>query len=398
MAPGPLRVVDAERASWWRRRAPAIGIVAWVLDAAVMAVFGRGWSLDLRVYLLAGRSWLHGHDVYAAYFTSQHLPFTYPPVALVALSPLSVLPIAVTEVLWWVLDAVCLTTTVWLALRRRPTLSNRDRWWIALAVAGVSALVLEPVRSNTDYAQINVVLMVMVVADLMAVRGPWRGVLVGVASAVKLTPLFFVLYFVVDRDRRALGTALGTFLALTGLAWLALPGDSSRYFLHELVHPAKFGRAGSVGNEALSGIFHRTPFASATWSTALWLSSSLAVTIGVLWLARRVVDAHPLQAVVVVGLGALLVSPLSWSHHWCWLVLLPLVAVELKDRPVLVALCGVVLAVAVLAPYTWFHRGASRSIGSCTLVVAATALLVWWLATARTQPRAAGPPRLDAVA
>jgi alpha-1,2-mannosyltransferase len=395
-APLPVSVDDA-RTSRLLRVAPIVGGTAFLLDAVLMVVFGRGWSLDLRVYLLAGRAWLHGADVYAAYFTPQHLPFTYPPFALAVLSPLSLLPIPVTEVLWWAIDAVALTATVWIALRRWPALSSRDRWSIAVAVAGVSALLLEPVRSNADYGQVNVVLMVMVVADLLEVRGRWRGLLVGVASAIKLTPLFFVLYFVIDRDRRALGNALFSFLALTGLSWLVLPGESSHYFFHELVHPARFGRAGSVGNESLSGVFHRAPFASGAWSTPLWLASSLAVTIAVVYLARLVVAAHPLQAVVVVGLGALLVSPLSWSHHWCWLVLLPLVAFELRRSVAMVALCGAVLLDAVLAPYAWFHRGASRSIGSCTLVVAAIALLVWWVVTVRATRRATRAQRLYAA-
>jgi alpha-1,2-mannosyltransferase len=371
-----------------RRAAPAVGIVAWVLAALDMGVFGRGWSLDLRVYLLAGRAFLHGAPVYAATFTPQHLPFTYPPVALVALSPLSLLPIGVSEALWWALDAVALTATVWIALRRWG-LARADRRWLAIAIAGVSALVLEPVRANADYGQVNVVLMWMVVADLLAVRGRGRGVLLGIAAAVKLTPLYFVAYLVVDRDRRAIGTSLATFLGLTGLSWLALPSASDHYFLHELLHPDRFGRAVSVGNASLSGVVHRTPFASGTWSTPLWLAASVAVTAAVLYVAARTVRDHPLQAVVVVGLGALLVSPLSWTHHWCWLVLLPVVAWELRHRTALAVLSAVVLATAIAAPSGWFHRGASRSLGGAALVVAVCALLVAWVLDVRAGARAA---------
>ena len=378
---------DVVRARRLPRLVPAAGVVAWALDALVMGVWGRGWSLDLRVYLLAGRAFLRGMPVYPAYFTTQHLPFTYPPFALAVLSPLSVLPIPATEVLWWAIDAAALTATVAIALKRSEPLRTADRWWVALALAGVAALVLEPVRANTDYGQINVVLMLMVVADLLEVRGRSRGVLVGVAAAIKLTPLFFILYFVVDRDRRAIGNTLASFLALTGLTWLFLPADSTHYFVHELLHPSRFGRAGSIGNEALSGIFHRTPFASATLSTALWLTASLAVCAATVYLARLVYDESPVQAVVAVGLGALLVSPLSWSHHWCWLVLLPIVAWERRRSATMLALCAVVTLDAIVAPYAYFHRGASRAIGASTLVVVTLALLVAWLIVARRAPR-----------
>jgi len=391
--PGAPTTLGARRAQRLLRAAPAVGVVAWAIDAVVMLVWGRGWSLDLRVYLLAGRAFLHGSPVYSAFFTTQHLPFTYPPFGLVVLSPLSVLPIPVTEVLWWVLDAVALTATVFLALPRAASLRTRDRWWLAFAIAGVAALVLEPVRANADYGQVNVILMFMVVADLVAVRGRWRGLLIGVAAAIKLTPLYFVLYFFVDRDRRALGTALGSALALTGLAWLVLPGDSTHYFVHELLHPNRFGRAGSIGNEALSGVFHRTPFTSPALSTALWLAASLAVTVVVVDVARLVIGESPLQAVVAIGLGALLVSPLSWSHHWCWLVLLPLVAWERRRSTPFVVLSAVVLLDAIVAPYADFHRGASRSIGPSTLVVVTCALLVWWLVEARAAARHARASR-----
>ena len=50
----------------------------------------------------------------------------------------------------------------------------------------------EPVRSNMDYGQINLVLMLLVVADLTG-RQPWRrGLLIGLAAAVKLTPLVYL--------------------------------------------------------------------------------------------------------------------------------------------------------------------------------------------------------------
>ncbi len=355
-----------------------VGLACWLASALVMCTVGRGWSLDLRVYLAAGRAFLSGHAVYSLSFTAQHLPFSYPPFALAILSPISELPTSVVEAGWWVLDAVALTATLWIALASAGV-GRRARWQLAVGIGGIAALALEPVRSNIDYGQINVVLMLMVVADLLAVKGRGRGLLVGIAAAIKLTPLYFVLYFLVTRDTRALRNSVGSFAVLTGVSWLLMPSQSDRYFLHELRSPNQFGGLGSVSNQAWAGILHRTPFSVTVGSSVLWIVLCLATTVVVCWLAARVVDRSPLQAAFAIGLGSLLVSPLSWSHHWCWLVLLPIVAWQLRDDRVLLALNGLVLLDVTLGVYLWFRRGASRSIASSVLVLLVAALLVWWL-------------------
>src|SRR6516162_9392936 len=94
----------------------ALGVVGWLASALALLVWGRGWNLDLRVYLAAGHALLQGSPVYALRFTERSLPFSYPPFALAALSPLSLLPQGLVEVLWWVLNAVALTATVWCGL------------------------------------------------------------------------------------------------------------------------------------------------------------------------------------------------------------------------------------------------------------------------------------------
>lgn len=369
--------------------AAALGALGWLASALVMYHWGRGWSLDLRVYLGAGHALLSGQPVYALHFTSRHLFFSYPPFALAVLSPLSLLPTGTAEVLWWLVDALALTATLRIALDG-SRLERRTKWELAVAIGGLAAVALEPVRSGIDYGQVNVVLMCMVVADVLAVRGRPRGVLVGVAAAIKLTPLYFLVYFLVARDSRALRNALCSFVVCTGASWLLWPSDSSRYFLHDLRNPGQYGGLGSYSNQAWAGILHRPPFAGMPGSTAVWLALCVATTALVAWLAARVVARSPLQAVVVVALGSLLVSPLSWSHHWCWLVLLPLTAWQLRGRRSLLALQALVLAGAALAPYLLFRHGASRQVADDALVVVVATMLVGWALAERRGPQDRG--------
>ena len=66
-----------------------------------------------------------------------------------------------------------------------------------------------------------------------------------------------------------------------------------------------------------------------------------------------------LTAAVIMTLG-LLVSPITWSHHWVWglasVVALIAVALRLKSAP-LAALALVQGALFIMAPHWWFSHG-----------------------------------------
>jgi alpha-1,2-mannosyltransferase len=70
----------------------------------------------------------------------------------------------------------------------------------------------------------------------------------------------------------------------------------------------------------------------------------LAVTI---WAMRRVLRAgEPMLALICVALFGLVVSPVSWSHHWVWMLPAVLVTAVLAWRRRSVAL-GMVSAAGV---------------------------------------------------
>jgi alpha-1,2-mannosyltransferase len=90
----------------------------------------------------------------------------------------------------------------------------------------------------------------------------------------------------------------------------------------------------------------------------------VAVTIGAVGLAAAAVLARHgdwLSAVAATGATGL-VSPISWTHHWVWIV--PGLAVLLRGGRAsrIAALCGYVLF--VLAPMWWTpHHGGPREYG-----------------------------------
>ena len=364
-------------------------VVVWLVSGAYMLHFGASWHLDLRVYRAAGHALYHGGSPFTVDFTANRLPFTYPPFALLVLSPLSLGRLGTIETLWWLISVAAIIGTVALMLLSSTALPARRIWAVAALVSGVASLALEPVRSNFDYGQINLILMVMIVADLIRVRPPWRGVLVGMAAAVKLTPLVYLVYFAVDRQWRPFLRGVATFVGATALAWLLLPSDSTRYWLHEAFDAGRTGQLGIVSNQSWNGMVHRAPFDGGHLGTAVWLVLSLATLAGGAVLCRWLVEgSRTAEAVMVLALTELLISPVSWTHHWSWLVVVPGVAASLwtVHRSVAVSLL-VLLGLGVAAPYLWIHLVPLSYLASNALVLGGAVSLVLWVVAERARRR-----------
>jgi alpha-1,2-mannosyltransferase len=368
-------------------------VVAWAASAAYMIHFGASWHLDLRVYRAAGRSLYHGGSPFTQDFTVSHLPFTYTPFALLVLSPLALGALGLVESVWWAISAACLVGAAGLMMSSAFAMPARRVWALSALLGGVATLALEPVRSNFDYGQINVVLMVAVVADLTTVRGRWRGVLVGLAAAVKLTPLLYLVAFAVDREWRSLLRGVATFAGVTAVSWAVLPGGSDRYWFHEFFDAKRTGPLQIVSNQSWNGMVHRAPFDGSHPGTAVWILLSLAtLACGIVLTRWLVTGGRAGEGVMVLALTEVLVSPVSWTHHWSWLALAPIVAASVArvHRSVAVALV-VLVALAVIAPYLWVTGGILGDVASDTLVLAAAGVLTLWLVVEARRRRSTGP-------
>jgi len=365
-----------------KRIGPARTVLVLVNLGAVLyfllSFSGRGigfapYHIDLDVYRIGGQTWLHGGDLYGVLpATGQgiRLPFSYPPIAAVLLAPLSLLPMAAAGTLLSLatvaLVAVVLRTFVTAAWpAARP--SWRTVGWL-LPVA----LLLEPVRNTINYGQVNVLLMALVSADCLA-RGPrWpRGALVGLAAAVKLTPGAFVLYFLLRRDYRAARTAALSFCVTTAAGFLLAWHDSVRYWTSDVFQPGRPGNPDYAANQSIQAVLARAGLdPHTTAGLAAWLVLS-AVTVLLAWRGmRHAVDrGRDAWALSLNAFAALLVSPISWSHHWVWgeTAMLVLACLGLQERPGarrrgLLVLAATGTAVFAAAPQWWLPGGSDREL------------------------------------
>ncbi|MGW6445796.1 glycosyltransferase 87 family protein [Lentzea sp. NPDC055074] len=275
------------------------------------------YPIDLDVYRLGGLAWREGRPLYAGFTgppLDPELPFTYPPIAAVLFSGLGFVPgtwqnLLVVASGFAALTAVCVAV----AAKVRPSLK-----WTVGSLAAIGALALDPVWTTYGYGQINLFLMALVVTDVLLVKDKrWRGVLIGVAAAIKLTPAIFVLYFVVKRDWRAAITSVVTFAGLVAAGFLVAPKDSAQYWLHSLLNPDRIGDMSLSTNQSIRGLLRGFGLSPGV-ETVLWAVLAAVVVAGAVVVARRTRD--DLVALFVIAGAGLLASPVSWLHHWVWCV------------------------------------------------------------------------------
>jgi alpha-1,2-mannosyltransferase len=307
------------------------GVVGWL----------AGWHLgaDSAVYRAGALTLLHGdplytRDVLTALPDWVRLPFTYTPAAAPLFLPLALVP---SGLVWGVIAflsvvALMVVITVVSSSPGRASLLGRSRW--ALPAGTAIALALEPVWKTLFLGQINLILMAFVVLDVLvlSLRGSrWAGVLIGVAAAIKLTPLIFVPHlFFTGRWKDGL-RALGTFVALEAVMFAVIPVDAARFWRDSATDPSRVGSVHWIFNQSLNGLVNRATHL-APWSLAVAAGVAAVLAVPAVWLVvrlhRRGEDA---AALLVTAFYGLLLSPVSWSHHWVWCVpLLTLLVVKAR--------------------------------------------------------------------
>ena len=342
----PARPVTDSTAEDWLDRVtrPSIKLsIAAVISVALLVwgVATTAWSafqLDLQVYLLGARHLFDG-SIYAVRISlTPHLPFTYTPFAGLFFLPLTVFSFHVAKLIWLIISLAALVSLIALSLwAMRPDL-DRARLWLATAVLSGPMFFLEPIKSNFHFGQINIVLGLMVFSDLVLVlriggRTIPRGILVGIASAVKLIPLVFVAYLFVTRQFKAACVASASFAVCTALAFAANPHASWQYWTKYAYDAKRIGSIFYLSNQSLRGALDR--MAHVELSPALVTGLALVVlAAGLLlsaWAYRR---SSAVLGILVAATTGMVCSPITWTHHLVWSIPILLWLALAPDRPV----------------------------------------------------------------
>ena len=394
----------------WVGRLVATAVLGLVLYYHFFDVFGDGefrYHIDLDVYRSGGQAFVRGFGLYDRDYPVRgiNLPFTYPPLAAILFSTLTwfslktdtlLMVFATAAMTWWCgavlinhfTDPVRTSGAGGKSAQQTTTSSFKRAGWLSYMVLPL-VLLGEPFTHTLSFGQINVFLMALVLLDTAVKRTRWpRGIFIGLAAAIKLTPAVFGLFFLVKRDWKSAITCAVSGVAWTAIGWAVLPHDSKDYWTVEIHNPDRIGGLAYAGNQSLRGMIAR--FTNDDTLQSRWWVVLSVLTFGLILTAmlRLMRTASRLQSdpgagnrlsatgprydgqsftialVAATSLVALLLSPVSWSHHWVWF--LPFVIVTMNaawnsrhiiprwQNNVLWVVAVVGLMISTVTPFHWF--------------------------------------------
>jgi alpha-1,2-mannosyltransferase len=362
--------VRAGRLDAWLLGVGVIGIclvAEWYAHMAQLNEGFRSFPVDLNVYRGAGLVVRH---IFPYYRASRKTPlygwpgppntglrFTYPPFAALPFALMSHLSLSTLSDWFTVADVLAIPTAIWITCRELGIPAQRRAGLTLLCTA--VALASEPVLRAIALGQIDLLLLVLVVWDVCQPdRRWWKGAGVGIAAGIKLVPLIFIPYLLLTRRYRQAAVATATFALTVVIGFIELPADSSRWWLHGLFMRGSYALDNIyAGNQSLLAILIRA--GNSAWH-AEWQAVSVVVAIlGLVTAALLDRAGHRVLGMLTCALTGLLISPISWDHHWVWII----------------------LALPVLVHYAIQARGLAREalLWSALVVVALFAAWPTWL-------------------
>ncbi|MFE9428030.1 glycosyltransferase 87 family protein [Kitasatospora sp. NPDC006697] len=333
------------------------GVAAAACTAAVSLLafalrrHGFGFSMvDMLVYRAEGAAVVHHQDLYAMRLPGWDLVATYPPFAAILFAPSAWFDVPVLRVVVTLVNLALLALTVHLSVKLAGW--PRRRFHLAAVLLGTGLGVwLEPVWTTFQYGQINLGIACLVLWDMTrSDRDRYKGVGIGLATAIKITPGLFVVYLLLTRRLRAGAVAAGTFLAAGLVGAVALPSGSWGFWTNYLWDSKRVGIVELVDNQSVRGVVTRLMHTPGHPGTIAVAAAGLAGLLGLgaaVLAGRSTRELRRAEAwgTVATALTGLLISPISWTHHWVWCVpLLVLLAAEARGWRTR-TLFGVVLAV-----------------------------------------------------
>jgi len=359
-----------------------VALAAWSVTAALTRpAYDR--LADLHVYLGAVRAMRDGTPLYS-YAAENGDPFTYPPFAALVFWPLGAVAEPMVQVAW-TLVTVAGVTALAAALTLRNGIAGRQRFLVVMLAAATVLLASAPVQSNLRFGQVSIFVVLLALVDALGLL-PRRagGLLIGVAAAIKLTPLLFVPYLWVVGRRRDAVRAGAAFVGCALVAWVVWPSASVTFWTRAVFTTSRIGDLSSTGNQSLNGTLLRYAIPTGERMVAWAVLAALVCLVAFLCAREYHRRGQVALAAVVIGCATVAVSPVSWTHHQIWTVLAGILLVAGPRRGRIAA--GVIVLVTMsvqvgaVLPAGGFLRDNARAL--CAVAVCCGGAVSLWPAAA----------------
>jgi alpha-1,2-mannosyltransferase len=301
------------------------GALACVLAVALYYIVAHprrplvNWY-DFRVYWDGGLVARHSPGALYSWQFGPEVRFTYTPFAASLFAAMSLMSWTVAKWLMTGASVAALVATISMTLRQLGWAGRRRLGAVLLLAA--AAFWFEPVQRAVHLGQIELLLMALIVWDLgQPSRRWWQGAGIGLAAGIKLVPLIFIPYLLLTRRFRQAGVAVAVLAATMIAGFAVLPRASRQWWLTGyFLNTGRTGGVASLANQSLRGLLTRTAGSAQAAAPGALGVAIVAGVIGLLAAAAFYRSGRPVHGWVLCALTGLLVSPISWEHHWVWMV------------------------------------------------------------------------------
>jgi alpha-1,2-mannosyltransferase len=362
-----------------------LSMAVWSFLLAPLLGHFSGRFEDFSAYIGAARDMAAGRSPYSAFDGNVSVVMTgfdYPPFASLLVRPLALLSDSGAVALWLWLSLACMVAGAVVVARTALPAS-----WPRTEIALVAAVAFAPAAYNYWHGQMNPVIFLLLALAFhswVRERELRCGALLGLAAAIKLSPIVLVVLLLRRGWWRGAGAMVGTIAASLGVAVLVIGPSAVHTFLGTVL-PTLTRETGWIYNQSLGGVLSRLGNHSVLLigarSTPLHVAV-LTVGAGVLAVAAwrvRPGRRDPVERGAEFGLGVvamLLCASIAWYPHFTHL-LIPLAAIA-----------------GLVAQRGWqVERGLLQAALACLAVFGLVVPLVLGVIDMHTLTSVAGTPR-----
>ena len=288
--------------------------------------------------------------------------FTYPPGAIFIFYWTTWLPTEHVPYAWTALTLFSMVALFAIVLRASSRARGLALWTLACWLTMATVAVYPPFIEVLEWGQLAPMLLALIAIDELLLKGPGRGIAVGIASAIKLYPLLFVVAWAFRRQWGAVATALITFATCTAIAALAWPTSAVSFFVdlmwngQDIAHLAS-NHATVVSSQSIASMLNRPPIAlDPNNQIPATIVAAIVACLGLIGAHRLWKNKQTVSTMVVLIAVSSLCSPVAWDHYFCFAPLLWWVAAECAPRSRL-RHASVVAGLILLIPWNFWRRG-----------------------------------------
>lgn len=329
-----------KRGPWyWSRALGALLLGVVIIAAAARRAAKQDVGTDFHVFWQAGYDFAHGLPLYQSLPGARH--FNYPPFAAQVFQILGLFPLKTAALFFYVASVGLILLAVGLSrdiVQRLQPPPRPGALPLALAVLCSAGFMLD----NLAHVQVNLVIFVLCLLGVQAFvsrRKAAAGGWLAAATAIKLTPVFFLVWAVIRGSRRTVAA-----IAVAGVMCLVLPvaqrgvaqgsADLKDYYGSFLQQFASGGVLTNYRNQNLAALVYRAAVPAAAEDVppyeyayvpslapaapriyrvlALGLLAAFLTHLVRLRLAKRQIGALEISSVFLAGH---LLSGITWKAH-----------------------------------------------------------------------------------